>query len=107
MVHPAVASAMSNLGAFYTDQEIFVEAERYYRAALAVDEEVYGAKHPEVAVDLHNLGTLMRKTEKFALAMDIFEDALVRDAIMLRRIREFGKLGKFGNLGIWEIGKTS
>lgn len=40
LAHPSVATAMSNLGTFFSEHEMWQQAEMYYRAALAVDEEV-------------------------------------------------------------------
>lgn len=54
--HPAVASALSNLGVFQGRKGKFAEAEKLFREALAIREETLGPDHPDVAVSLNNLG---------------------------------------------------
>lgn len=54
--HPAVASALSNLGIFHARNGEFAKAEELFREALAIREATLGPDHPDVAVSLNNLG---------------------------------------------------
>lgn len=54
------------------------EAEPLMRRALAIDEDSFGAQHPEVAIDLHNLAQLFKNTNRLAEA-----EALMRRALAI------------------------
>ena len=80
------------------------QAERDYRRALAIKEELLGQDHPDVAMTLNNLGvlvkTLGRREEAEALyerALAIFERTLDRDhsrLLLCRRNLEKLRRGK-------------
>jgi short subunit dehydrogenase-like uncharacterized protein len=46
------------------------------RRALAIDEQSFGGKHPEVARDLNNLATLLQDTNRLAEAEPLMRRAL-------------------------------
>ena len=49
------------------------------RRALAIDEQSYGAEHPEVASDLNNLAQLLQATNRLAEAEPLMRRALAID----------------------------
>ena len=46
------------------------------RRALAIDEASFGNHHPEVAIDLNNLATLLQDTNRLAEAEPLLKDAV-------------------------------
>lgn len=54
----------------------YQKAEELYRKALALDRKLYGALHPEVAFDLHNLGDALRKQGELEVAEPFYRQAL-------------------------------
>ncbi len=62
------AVALNNLAALLQDTNRLAEAEPLMRRALAIDEQSYGAEHPNVANDLNNLATLLKVTNRLAEA---------------------------------------
>ncbi len=55
------------------------EAEPLIRRALAIDEQSYGAEHPDVARDLNNLALLLKATNRLAEAEPLMRRALAID----------------------------
>jgi tetratricopeptide (TPR) repeat protein len=55
------------------------EAEPLMRRALAIDEQSYGAEHPEVATDLSNLAQVLHATNRLAEAEPMMRRALAID----------------------------
>jgi tetratricopeptide (TPR) repeat protein len=51
------------------------KAIEYYERALAIDEAVFGPEHPDVAVDLNNLGAAYFALEQKEKAKEYFEKA--------------------------------
>ena len=49
------------------------------RRALAIDEQSYGAEHPNVASDLNNLAALLQATNRLAEAEPLMRRALAID----------------------------
>ena len=49
------------------------------RRALAIDEQSYGTEHPNVAIDLNNLATLLQATNRLAEAEPLMRRALAID----------------------------
>ena len=45
------------------------------RRALAIDEQSYGAEHPNVAIDLNNLARLLQDTNRLAEAEPLMRRA--------------------------------
>jgi len=52
------------------------EAEPLMRRALAIDEQSYGAEHPNVARDLNNLAALLKATNRLSEAEPLMRRAL-------------------------------
>jgi tetratricopeptide (TPR) repeat protein len=87
--HPAVASALNNVGLMQKQLGDFIEARRHYNAALRIYAKVVGRDHASYAMTLHNLASLnkaqvhfdtsLKATERLSLvetALDYFEEAL-------------------------------
>jgi hypothetical protein len=49
------------------------------RRALAIDEQSYGDQHPRVAIDLNNLASLLKATNRLAEAEPLMRRALAID----------------------------
>ena len=80
------ARLMNQLGLLLKSKCLFRQAEALYRRALAIDEAAFGADHPEVAIDLNNLASLLWATNRLAeteplmrRVVAIFEQALGPD----------------------------
>jgi tetratricopeptide (TPR) repeat protein len=67
------------LGWIYDDLGEHKKAIEYYEEALAIDEEVFGRKHPKVARDLNNLGLAWRALGENKKAIKYFDEALAID----------------------------
>ena len=63
-------------GLTYRAKGNFVEAHEQHRAALAIEETVLGATHPDVAYSLHNVGIVLAEQGDHAAAQQRFERAL-------------------------------
>lgn len=72
----SAAKSLNNLAETYRAQRRYAEAEGIYRHALAVKEQVLGARHPEVAISLSNLAGLRYVLGDFAGAEHLFKRAL-------------------------------
>src|SRR5262249_17006516 len=56
---------------------LFAEAEPLMRRALAIDEQSFGRDHPNVAIDLNNLASLLQDTNRLAEAEPLSRRSLV------------------------------
>jgi tetratricopeptide (TPR) repeat protein/CHAT domain-containing protein len=54
----------------------YVEAEPFFRRALAIYEKAFGPNHPDVAASLHNLATLYTEQGRYAEAEPLYRRAL-------------------------------
>lgn len=54
----------------------YTQAEHFFQQALAIDEQVYGPEHLEVATDLNNLACLYWNQGKYAETEPLFQHAL-------------------------------
>lgn len=61
------------------------EAEPLMRRALAIDEQSYGAKHPNVARDLINLAQFLQATNRLAEAEPLMRRALEIFLLFMQR----------------------
>jgi hypothetical protein len=52
------------------------EAELLYRRALSIRERSFGKEHPDVAIDLNNLASLLQDTNRMAEAEPLYRRAL-------------------------------
>jgi tetratricopeptide (TPR) repeat protein len=58
--HLRVASGLANLGASFSEQKEYREAERAYRRALQISESAHSGNDPGTARDLNNLAYCLR-----------------------------------------------
>lgn len=56
---------LKRLGEMYEEQGDYESAELLFRNALSMNEKQLGEDHPNIAVDLHNLGLLCYALEKY------------------------------------------
>ena len=70
---------MGELGALLHGKALHEEAELLKRHALAIDEQSYGAQHPNVARALNNLATLLNDTNRLVEAELLMRRALAID----------------------------
>ena len=70
-----MASNLINLGNAFCDQQKHIEAVPVYLRALAIDEKALGNDHPEVGMDLSNLGIAYRALGRADIAESLFERA--------------------------------
>ena len=70
------ARAWSYLATSLQYQGDYSAARPMYERALAIDEKVYGANHPEVATNLNNLALLLYDLQDFAHAQRLMQRAL-------------------------------
>jgi tetratricopeptide (TPR) repeat protein len=77
--HPSVATYLSNLAELYLYQGEYMEAERLYKQALAIDEKALPPNHPNVATTLNNLVALYYRQGKYAEAEPLLKRALAID----------------------------
>src|SRR6266567_4381010 len=63
-----MARSLNNLAMLNDDQGEYGAAELLYQQALAIDEQVFGPSHPQVATDLSDLAFLYKRQGKDAEA---------------------------------------
>jgi tetratricopeptide (TPR) repeat protein/predicted Ser/Thr protein kinase len=87
--HPYTAASHNNIGNSLVEQgrhiawddperarPYFEEGEEHYRKAVAIREANFGAEHPSVALNLHNLGEAQRLGGKYSEARKTLERSL-------------------------------
>jgi hypothetical protein len=67
---------MGQGGLLLFGKALHAEAEPLMRRALAIDEQSFGAAHPNVARDLNNLAQLLQATNRLAEAEPLMRRAL-------------------------------
>jgi tetratricopeptide (TPR) repeat protein len=67
---------MDILGVVAGAQHRWTDAEHYHLEALAIDEEMLGAGHPNVAVELYNLATIYATQRRYRDSEPLFQRAL-------------------------------
>jgi tetratricopeptide (TPR) repeat protein len=70
---------MGQVALYLKIKALFSEAEPLTRRALAIDEEVFGPDHPDVATRLNNLARLLHDTNRLAEAEPLIRRALAID----------------------------
>ena len=65
---PHIAYAGSVLGSFLSHAALHAEAEPLMRRALDIYEQSFGKDHPDVAIPLNNLATLLQATNRLGEA---------------------------------------
>ena len=68
--------ALCDLAELLKTTNRLVEAEPLMRRALALNEQSFGAKHPDVAINLNNLALLLQATNRLAEAEPLMRRAL-------------------------------
>ena len=74
--HPKVSEGLNMLGASAYRQRDNEAAESYARQALAIDREVLGLAHPDVAITANLLGRIMLERRAFRQAHTLLVDAV-------------------------------
>ncbi|MSR56633.1 MAG: toll/interleukin-1 receptor domain-containing protein [Planctomycetaceae bacterium] len=67
---------LNQMGQYLQLRAQFAQAEPLKRRALAIDEQSYGAEHPNVAIRLNNLATLLQATNRLAEAEPLMRRGL-------------------------------
>ena len=70
------ASILNSLGFTASKLNRFDDAERYYRAALAMRQDLFGREHPTTAQSLSGLGFLLYKTAQYDESVTLMQQAL-------------------------------
>lgn len=73
------ARLMSRSAQWLHDKALYAEAEPLMRRALAIDEASFGAEHPDVAIALNNLASLLKDTNRLDEAEPLMCRALAID----------------------------
>jgi tetratricopeptide (TPR) repeat protein len=71
-----VSSVESSLGSVAKAAGDLDAAEKHHGLALAIDRELRGANHPDIARDLHNLAGVARSRDRLDDALALYEQAL-------------------------------
>ena len=71
-----VANAASQIGSFLLHSALYAEAERLFRRALRIDENIFGKENPRVATNLINLAALLKDTNQMDKAEPLMRRAL-------------------------------
>jgi CHAT domain-containing protein len=79
--HPELARSLHNLGSLLQARGEYIQAEPFYRDALAMRQKLYPPKrfpqgHPELARSLNSLGSLFHSRGEYAQAEPFLRDAL-------------------------------
>ena len=80
----ALAALLVSLGGFLTDRcTCLISAEPICRSALAIYEKILGAEHPDTAISLNNLASLLYNQGKYDQAESLCQRALaIREKIL-------------------------
>ena len=70
---------MNQTGLYLKGRAQFTEAKEMYERALAIDEAAYGTDHPDVAIDVNNLGGVLNALGDMEGAKKMYEQALAID----------------------------
>ncbi len=73
------ARLMNDIGLLFWGQARNLEAEPLMRRALDIDEKSFGPDHPNVAIDLNNLASLLQATNRLDEAEPLMRRALYID----------------------------
>ncbi len=75
----AAGRLLNQVGLYLGVRAEFAAARKAYERALAIDEAAYGPDHPEVAIRVNNLGSVLRDLGDLAGARAHYERALAID----------------------------
>lgn len=70
-LHPKVSEDLNELGTVAYLQHDPASAERYWQQTLALDQQVLGPDHPDVALTLNNLARVLLEQRKFRQALPL------------------------------------
>ncbi len=98
--HPLASTVLNNLGMTCKATDRLVDAERFFRLALALDEERLGPWAPDIATLASNLGTLLHSIGKldeaevfYRRALSVTEKCCGRDhPLYARELNNLGEL---------------
>jgi tetratricopeptide (TPR) repeat protein len=76
MTIPAASQLLARAGLYLRERAQYIQAELFFQQALAIDKQVYGLEHPEVATDLNNLACLYWSQGKYEETEPLFQSAL-------------------------------
>jgi tetratricopeptide (TPR) repeat protein len=74
-----VAAAWNSVALVAEKRGELDEAERLHREALAVNRQLHGERHPDVAINLFNLARVFQRRHDYAGAQPLFEEVLAID----------------------------
>ncbi|MBR0046225.1 MAG: tetratricopeptide repeat protein [Bacteroidaceae bacterium] len=74
--HPAIATTLNQISAFYAEMDDWNKALDYLERALQINTNVYGEQHPNTAKNLSNIGAICIQMDKPYEAIRNFEKAL-------------------------------
>jgi serine/threonine-protein kinase len=74
-----VAAAWNSVALVAEKRGELDEAERLHREALAVNRQLHGERHPDVAINLFNLARVLQRRHDYAGAQPLFEEVLEID----------------------------
>lgn len=75
-LEPAAGQLWNSIGYHISDLADFAGAKAAYERALKIDEATYGPDHPDVAIDVNNLGGVLKALGDHAGAKAAYERAL-------------------------------
>jgi tetratricopeptide (TPR) repeat protein len=73
--HPAVASRLTTIGTWHTEEGDYARAEPMLRDALAMRKHLLGNEHPKIASSMAALARLYLETNRVAEAQSLAHDA--------------------------------
>ena len=77
-----VAECLHNLALLAKQQQRLGDAERMYREAIDIRVAVLGEQHLDVALSLHNLGVLQKKTRPAEAAATLQRALAIRERVL-------------------------
>ena len=77
-----VAECLHNMALLAKQQQRFKDAERMYREAIDIRVAVLGDQHLDVALSLHNLGVLQKKTDAANAAATLQRALRIRESAL-------------------------
>jgi Tfp pilus assembly protein PilF len=93
---------MKHLGLLLHFKFLYVQAEPLFRRALVINEAILGPDHPKVAMCLNNLGQLLLRTNRPAVAEQLMRRALAIDEKASDRTIPVSRLASTTSLGCCE-----
>lgn len=76
LAFPAVMRLLSEMVVYWSEYDLYEQAELLYKQALAISLKEYGTEHPETATRLRGLAMLYSKKKKYDLAEPLLQQSL-------------------------------